>query len=300
MKIALSRTKPSLRVLLGLAVVLGAVLGAATAPVRQPQTRVAGEVVERDVVAPLPGRPAVPTPRALNSSESGAPGEQENDPVAAEQTPEPAAGHEHDAAVSGDAAPDEDADPNVEAPPERDREPHAQPERQDPQPQPIAPQEQPTEPVDLSQFALIEGEGLSRDTAEPFQDAHAWSWQMRSLSGEPSQDAASQGSRSALSRITVGFDQPTISATTPTRRFGCEAIVTAGSRRLMSDADHVFELSLWSTDGYSALESVEGALFHDVIDLGPGEHTTLSFQGTTEFDADGGVSYTCRVHYRQK
>ena len=75
-------------------------------------------------------------------------------------------------------------------------------------------------------------------------------------------------------------------------------MLTAGSRRLITDRDHVFELSLWTADENGVpLEKTDSfVLIRRSYDLDGGESRTLSMD-PVERDANDEVNYTCRATY---
>ena len=189
--------------------------------------------------------------------------------------------------------PNRNPDPRPEPDPEPTREPKPEPKPQpDPEPEP--------EP-DPAQFALRPGDGLSRDTAEamPVGNSGKYEWQIKSLSGHDNQSPEQARSRKAMSRLEVGFNEQAKRSKAQVRDFRCDALLSAGSRRLTTDTDHVFEIALWTTDGYSMLEKVDSVLIREAVDLDAGEKQTL-YSNVYELDAADGVSYTCSVTYRER
>lgn len=149
------------------------------------------------------------------------------------------------------------------------------------------------------------GEGLSRDTAEAYaaEDGSAH-WLIKTIMGHDNQTAEQQADRSAAARLEVGFNEGAKASNKPKRTFYCVATLTSGSRRLITQDNHAFEISLWTSDGYKPLQPVAGTsvLVRHNWDLQAGAHRTLRSNGY-ELDAAqaaaAGESYTCRVTYRR-
>ena len=173
------------------------------------------------------------------------------------------------------------ADPTDPAP---DPKPKPKP---DPDPTPTP---SPT-PPDTSRFELHSGEGHSRDTAI----ADSGDWLFLVVDGHGGQSATS---RSAQARLTVGFTESAKQGSGPERDLSCHAVLTAGSRRLITDRDHVFELSLWTADENGVPQEKTDAfvLLRRAFDLGAGESRTLSMD-PVERDANDEINYACRVTY---
>jgi len=270
-----------------------AVLGLSDAP---DNTLVAGRVVER----PDTTQPSEP-PETVDEATRPARGVAGDAALDSDPPREPTEAHAHVPPAADPAEhPDDTEGPpsggGRPAPPRAPREPE---QAVEPEGDPTPPS--PADPGDGRRFALLAGEGLSLDTAEPatVADGGGWAWQIRSLAADVTQDAAVQRSRAAMARVEVRFDEATRSSQEQVRDFRCNVRVTAGSRRLVTDAAHVFNVSFWTTDGYALLDQVGAARVPLVVDLGAGDVTTFSSDVYEDFDAADGVSYTCRVEYQE-
>lgn len=259
-------------------------------------TQVAGTVIERSEpplateepsetqitparLRPLPERTPPPPPAAPVDNTVVAPAPEEPaGPVGLIRDPEPEPTREPR---------DRDRDPEPTPRPEPTREP-------EPEPEPTQ------EPEDPASYALRNGEGLSRDTAESMEsgDSGQWQWQIKSLAGHENQDEQTQRSRKAMARLEVGFNEEAKRSSKQVRDFRCDAVLSAGSRRLTTDDDHVFVISLWTSDGYSPQNNVGSVIIKQVVDLDPGETQTL-YSNVYTLDAADQTSYTCRVRYRE-
>lgn len=285
-----------------LALVIGTIVGVRAGMNDGGDTEVAGTVIERpepivtdapterEIVEPLIVRPRPERTRDAEPAEA-APVPVVEDLASEEEVSGPVG-------LVRDPAPVDQAQPTR---PRRQREPAPEPE---PEPRP-RPRPEPTtqpEPEDTSRFALRTGDGLSRDTAEAVQAGNSgnWDWQIRTIGSHHTQDAKGQRSRAASARLEVGFNEEVKTSKEQVRDFRCDALLTAGSRRLVTDADHVFEISFWTTDGYTLLEKVDSVLIRKVVDLQPGQQENLYSNVYEDLDAADGVSYTCKVTYRER
>ena len=268
--------------------VAGVVIERSAAPVTEAPT-------EREVVEPAiirPRRRARPEPEPTQAPPPPV--------VTAPAAEEPVSGP---VGLIRDPAPTTEPEPTRRR--DRDRGPEPEPEptpKPEPEPEPEPDPTEEPEPDDTSRFALRSGEGLSRDTALATEQGNSgkWNWQIRSIGGQHNQDAKSQRSRKTMARLEVGFNQEAVTSKEPVRDFRCDALLTAGSRRLVTDADHVFEISLWTTDGYALLDQVGSILLKKVVDLDAGEQATLYSNVFEDLDAADGVSYTCKVTYQKR
>jgi hypothetical protein len=240
----------------------------------------------------------------------------QRDPIV-EQAPDPAplppadqtpVGLVRDPAPPVVVAPDTDGDtPPNRQPRDRDNtdvDPAPAP-RPDPRPEPKpkpepkpAPKPAPTAAPqpDTKQYELREGTGLTTDSVESYQlDETTWDWLFRSFAGH---DGQVQGSRKTQARLSVGFSEAAKRSSKQERTFRCDATLTAGSKRLITDTNHVFEISLWTTtDGYNPSSKVgSGVLVRRAFDMAPGtSHTLLS--NTYLLDAANDIDYICQATY---
>lgn len=266
-------------------------------------TEVAGTVIERSEPAEIteaptftPIDPVIVRPRPTRAPRTEAPEpadtDVDSDPVEVVEAPEqPAVGLIPD--PDGPAADEPAGNPDPQPQPEpRPRQPRPQPE---PQPEP-EPEPQP-EP-DTTRFELRPGQGFSRDVAESWEQGNSgkFNWEIRSVSGH-GQTEQTEASRRTQERVSVGFNPAAFQSDKSVRNFRCDALVTAGSRRLLTDDDnHAFEISLWTTDGYNTIDRVDSVLVRAELDLAPGEQRVLE-GNTYTLDASEGINYTCQVAY---
>ena len=285
-----------------LAVVLGIVLGVRASMNGDDATGVAGTVIERSepVVTEEPTERDVQEPQVLRERRTrDRRTEQPQEPTdpAPVVVEDPAA----DEVVQGpvglirDPAPADDPEPNR---PRRNRDPEPEPEP-DPKPEPDPEPTQSPEPEDTTRYELGTGKGLSRDSALAMENGNSgkWDWQIKTLAGHDNQNSQQARSRDAMARLEVGFNQEARTTNEPVRDFRCDAELSAGSRRLITDDDHVFEISFWTTDGYSLIDKVDSVLLKQVVDLDPGETQMLYGNVYEDLDAADKTSYTCQVRY---
>lgn len=293
-----------------LALVVGTIFGVRSAMNDPADTEVAGNVIERSEApeatedptsAPIDPVIVRPRPRPARTE---APAPVDTTPVAPAEEPEQPVGLIPDedgpsAPVDEEPAnePDNEPAPRPEPDPEPTRRPRPRPEpRPEPTPEP-EPTEEPTEnPRD---FALHEGAGFSRDTALANETGNSgkFNWDILSVVGHGQSEDA-QASREPADRIVVGFFDEASDSQEPVRDFRCDATVTAGSRRLTTDRNHYFEISMWPTDGYDVGdEPIHTAFVSVALDLAPGEQAVLE-GGELTLDAAEGVDYTCSAEYR--
>jgi hypothetical protein len=165
----------------------------------------------------------------------------------------------------------------------------------DPTPKPEPePTPEPTEPEDTARYALREGDGHSRDAAL----ADNGDWLFLRNDGHESQP---QPSRAAQARLMVGFSDAALEGQGPVRDLSCHAVLTSGSRRLVTDMDHVFEISLWAADEYGVPTGdmpIVSVTERHAWDL-PADRTRTMSMDPIELDAEDGVNYTCTVTYRE-
>ena len=245
------------------------------------------EVAQRDPIVEQPDPPAAPAPG--------------DEPVGLVRDDDPVVVVEpDDDPAPASPRPDRNqTDPDPEPAPDPAPRPRPRPQ---PEPEP-EPQPEPTaEPApDTRQYELREGEGLSRDTATAYETGNSgkYEWEFRSIAGDGSQDAATRRSRQAQARLSVGFWSQAKESQEQVRTFRCDAVLTAGTRRLLTDTDHVFEIALWTSDGYSPQTEVAETRTEvsQAWDMAPGTSRRL-LSKTYELDAADGGSYTCRAIYR--
>lgn len=289
-----------------LALVIGAIVGVRSG-MDDGNTDVAGTVVERPEPAATEApseveiqEPVIVRPRREpRNSQTEAPADEVVvvDPPA--PAPPPASAP---VGLVRDPEPATDPEPTQ---PRRDRNPDPQPQpdpepTREPQPEPDPEPTASPEP-DPARYALRPGDGVSRDTAEAMQagESGKYDWQIRSLSGHDNQSPETQRSREAMARLEVGFNEEAMTSKEQVRDFRCDALLSAGSRRLITDTDHVFEIALWTTDGYSLLDKVDAVLIRKAVDLDAGETQNL-YSNVYTLDAADGISYTCSVTYRER
>ncbi len=299
---------PAVAGLAFLALVIGAVFGVRATMNDGDGTEVAGNVIERPeaaaseeatervvdeplIVRPRPERPRrteQPPPPAQTAQTDPAADEVVEGPVGLVREPEP--------------APEQD----TTQPRERDRtEPRRQPEPEpeaEPTPEPRPEPKPTTQPEDTSRYALRPGEGLSRDVAEAMDTGNSgkWEWQIRSIAGHDSQSAELRRSRKAMARLEVGFNEEAKTSKESVRDFRCDAVLSAGSRRLVTDRDHFFEIQMWTTKDYALQDLVSSVFVRETLDLAPGEQHTLQGNMVPDRDAAEGLHYTCTVEYRER
>lgn len=289
-----------------LALVVGTIFGVRSGMNDGGDTEVAGTVIERSEPAEIteepttaPIDPVIVRPRPTRAPRTEAPEpadtDTDSDPVEVVQAPEqPAVGLLPD--PDGPSAPDEE--PAAEQP-AGNTDPQPRPEPRPPRPQPEPePEPEPQPEPDTTRFQLRPGQGFSRDVAESWEQGNSgkFNWEIRSVSGHE-QTEQTEASRRTQERVSVGFNPAAFQSGKSVRNFRCDALVTAGSRRLLTDDDqHAFEISLWTTDGYNTIDRVDSVLIRSALDLAPGEQRTL--QGNTyTLDATEGIHYTCQVAY---
>jgi hypothetical protein len=281
------------------ALVLGAIFGVRAAMNNDGDTEVAGTVIERsevpeateDATERIVQEPVRLRPRPDRRPPTPAPVPAPAPAPVDVAVVDPAAGEQVDGPV-GLIRDEPSAEPRSPRP-----EPKPEP-RPTPEPEPEPKPTTSPEPEDTSRYDLHTGKGLSRDTAEALQAGNSgnWNWQFKTLSGHGQQDPDTRRSREPMARLEVGFNEEARTSNDQVRDFRCDALLTAGSQRLITDTNHVFELSLWTTDGYSLLKKVDTLLIRQALDLEAGEQQTL-YSNVYELDAADGVSYTCQVRY---
>ena len=289
-----------------LALVVGTIFGVRSGMNDGGDTEVAGTVIERSEPAEIteapttaPIDPVIVRPRPTRAPRTETPEpvdtDTDADPVEVVEAPEQPVGLLPD--PDGPSAP-ADEEPAAEEP-AGNTDPQPRPEPRPPRPQP-EPEPEPQPEPDTTRFQLQTGQGLSRDTAESWEQGNSgkFNWSLRSIAGH-SETPEMQASRSTGNRVSVGFNPAAFQSEKPVRNFRCDALVTAGSRRLLTDdLEHGFHISLWTTDGYNPIEEVEGSavLIRQAMDLAPGEQRTLEGH-TYTLDAAEGIHYTCQVSY---
>ena len=309
-----------------LALVIGVIFGVRSAMDNgdDGDTGVAGVVIERSEVPTLAPLDPAPQPRIVRPAEeeteppAAVTAEPDivvvGDPVAEEPVglirepspvvilePEPDTTPPRD--TDGRSAPDNDGDPPGQPDPTTSPRPDPSPTpKPDPRPQPTPePTENPaTYALSCPHDSPDSCEGVSRDTAESYEyEPGQFEWLFRTIAGHDNQTPEAKGSRQVMSRLSVGFSEATWESQDQVREFRCDAVLTAGSRRLTTDTEHVFEISLWTSDGYDPLEVVDGStvIIREAFDLAAGTSATL-LSNSYELDAADGGAYTCKVVYR--
>ena len=282
-------------------------------------TGVAGVVIERsevptdEPVDPSPQPRTVGPARTEPALATEAPADPEPEVVVAPQPPaqqpvglirdETPTDTDVDPAPQPRQEPDPQPEPTREPRPEPQPEPEPEPTRE-PRPEP-EPEPEPEPSEDLSRYMLRDdpnGFGLSEDTARAEETGNSgkYEWNIVTLASHDNQDAQTARSRKEMARLSVGFSPATIASDESVRDFRCDAVLTAGSRRLITADDHVFEISLWTSDGYSPRQEVDGTkvIIKRSFDLAPGERRTMVSNVYQDLDAADGVSYTCQVDYK--
>ena len=291
-----------------LALVIGTIFGVRSAMNDSDggDTEVAGTVIERSEPAEIteeptvaPIDPVVVRPRPSRVPRTQAPEPVDTDPEDTDPV-EPAEEPEQPVGLIPD--PDGAQEPAGEEPAAGDPEPEPQPEptrRPRPRPQPQPDPEPTPEPTpDTTRFEMRPGPGFSRDVAESWEQGNSgkFNWEIRSVAGH-GQTPETEASRRTQERVSVGFNPAAFESDRSVRNFRCDALVTAGSRRLITDDNtHAFEIALWTTDGYQLGEQVDAVLVRAALDLAPGEQRTLE-GNTYTLDAAEGIHYTCQVRY---
>lgn len=237
------------------------------------ETGVAGVVIERTEAEPTPDDTA-PAPRAR-------PRDDETEEVAADGDGDAAAG------PRAQPAPGPDTEPEPEPEPGARPRPRPRP-RDEPRPTP-SPTPSPTPDQGV---ALREGRGGDGDRAIA-QDGD-WTF----LGGS---EPGAGGPADPRRRLTVRFDDSAYAASGPVVPLQCDARLTAGDRRLRTDSDHVFEISLAELDSEgNPARRVTAVLARETFDLAPGESSVEMSTDPVEVNAEDGVSYTCTVRYRAR
>lgn len=318
------RSPPAVAGLVLLALVVGVIFAMRSTMNARDTTDVAGTVIERseepsepvdvtaapeDTEAPLIVRPRPdpprdePDPLVEQDPPPPAPVEPEEEPVGLIRDPDAPV-------VIADPAPDRgparnrDRDPQPDREPEPEPEPDPEPTRRpapDPEPEP-EPEPQPEPEPDTTRYELREGEGVSTERA--YSDAPGnsgnYNWDFVSLASHHDQDGQVARSRKSMARLFVGFSAATKASTEPVRDFRCDVLVTAGSRRLITDRDHFFEIQLWTTDGYKLQELVSSVFVREAMDLAAGEERTLRGTNVPDRAAAEGLGYICTAEYRER
>ena len=316
------RSPPAVAGLILLAVMVGVIFAVRTTMNDGDSTDVAGTVVERSeepsevAVAPDDETepPLIVRPRPEPPDEPRPPVAQDPPPAAPAEPTEPAAGLIRDPdtpVVVAEPDPEPDPDPrgnggDRDPAPDPDPEPEPDPDptrRPDPEPDPDpSPDPEPT--PSTRQYELRAGQGLTEDVAQAEDPGNSgkYEWSFLNIASGDNQDEQTQRSRKAQARLSVRFSQATTQSEEQSRLFRCDAELAAGSRRLLTDEDHEFVISLWTFDDFAYGSEVAGTrtTVSQDFDLAPGEtHRLLSKTVQLDAEADAG-QYACRAIYRAK
>ena len=148
-----------------------------------------------------------------------------------------------------------------------------------------------------NRFALHTGDGHSEWTA--YSDAGEWTFSL--VQGHSG--GRSETSRSAGTRLTVGFTQQSMTGNSPDRFLQCAAVLNAGNRRLTTDTEHAFEVSLLRLDANGVPvtnDPVNTVTARQAYDLEAGEDTAGAPIETGKVFVDASTDdtdYTCGVRY---